>query len=102
MDSTASPKMKTTEGEEVWAHSLACNTLKVRGHARASGWGLGRLTSKSIIHTNLHKPNNKLVNVQVGTPLVQGRATGEHQFTRLTTTRTWGKPPPSPYSIPCA
>ncbi len=24
--------------------------------------GLKRLTSKSIIHTNLHKPNNKLVN----------------------------------------
>ncbi len=24
--------------------------------------GLGRLTRNSIIHTNLHKPNNKLVN----------------------------------------
>jgi len=25
------------------------------------GWGLGQVTSKSIIHNNLHKPNNKLV-----------------------------------------
>jgi hypothetical protein len=33
----------------------------VEGHARPPGWGLGRVTSNSIIHTNLHKPNNKLV-----------------------------------------
>ncbi len=29
------------------------------------------------------------------TPLVHGRTTSKHEFTRLTTTRTWGKPPPS-------
>jgi hypothetical protein len=34
----------------------------VEGHARALGWGLRRVPSKSTIHTNLHKPNNKLVN----------------------------------------
>jgi hypothetical protein len=28
----------------------------------SSGMGLGRLTSNSITHTDLHKPNNKLVN----------------------------------------
>ncbi len=31
-----------------------------------------------------------------GTPLVHERATGKHRFTRFTTARTWGKPPPSP------
>jgi hypothetical protein len=33
------------------------------GHARAPGWGLWWVISESIIHTNLHKLNNKLVNV---------------------------------------
>jgi hypothetical protein len=36
--------------------------LGVEGHVEALGWGLGRVTSKSITHTDLHKPNNKLVN----------------------------------------
>jgi hypothetical protein len=57
--------MKTLEGKRVGVHSLACNISKVEGHAWTSGWGLGRLTSKSIIHTDLHKPNNKLVNAQL-------------------------------------
>jgi hypothetical protein len=34
--------------------------------------------------------------------LVHGWATGKHRLTRLTTTWTWGKPPPSPYSRLCA
>jgi hypothetical protein len=54
---------KIVEKERVGAHSLAHNTLGVEGRARALVWGLGRLTSKSIIRTNLHNPNNKLVNV---------------------------------------
>jgi hypothetical protein len=57
-----SPKMTTTEREGVGAHSLACSTLGVEGRAGAPGWGLGRLISKSITHTDLHKRNNKLVN----------------------------------------
>ncbi len=61
MDSTISPKVKTTKGKGIGARSLAYNTLGVEGHAGALGWGLGRLTSNSITHTNLHKPNNKLV-----------------------------------------
>jgi hypothetical protein len=61
MDSTVSPKVKTTEGEGVGACSLACNTLGVEGCAGALGWGLGRLTSNSITHMDLHKPNNNLV-----------------------------------------
>jgi len=60
MDSIVSPKVKTTEGG-VGAHSLACNTSGVEGHVGAPGWRLGRLTSKSITHMNLHKTNNKLV-----------------------------------------
>ncbi len=44
-----------------WVHSLAHNTSKVEGHVGALGWGLGRLTSKSITYMALRKPNNKLV-----------------------------------------
>ncbi len=46
-------------------HSLACSTSKVEGHVQAPGWGLRRLTSKSITHTNLYKPNDKLVSAQL-------------------------------------
>jgi hypothetical protein len=56
-----SPKVKIMEGEGVGVHSLARSTFEVEGCARAPGWGLGIMTSKSITHTNLHKPNNKLV-----------------------------------------
>ncbi len=45
--------------------SLARNTLGMEGCAKASRWGLHRGTSKSITHTNLHKPNNKLVSAQL-------------------------------------
>jgi hypothetical protein len=62
MDSTVSPKVKTTKGEGFEMHSLAHNTLGVKGRAGALGWGLRRMTSKSITHTDLQKPNNKLVN----------------------------------------
>jgi hypothetical protein len=62
MDSTTSLKVKTMEEERVGARSLAHNTLGVEGHAGAPRSRLGRLTNKSITHTNLHKPNNNLVN----------------------------------------
>jgi len=61
MDSTGSPKVKTMEGKGVGARSLACSISGVKGHHGALGWGLGRLKSNSIIHRDLHKPNNKLV-----------------------------------------
>jgi hypothetical protein len=54
-----SPKVKTTEGG-VGARSLACSTLGVEA-CSSSKMGLGRVTSSSIIHIDLHKPNNKLV-----------------------------------------
>jgi hypothetical protein len=63
MDPTVSLKVKIVEGEGVKVCSLAHNTLKVEGCTRTLGWGLGRLISKSITHIDLHKPNNKLVNV---------------------------------------
>jgi len=38
MDSTASPKIETTERKGVGACSLTCNTLGVEGHVGAPIW----------------------------------------------------------------
>jgi hypothetical protein len=62
-DSTLIPKVKTIKEEKVGVCFLIYNILGVEGDARVPKWGLGQVTSKSIIHTNLQKPNNKLVNV---------------------------------------
>jgi hypothetical protein len=62
MDSIMSPKVMTMEGKGVRVHSLTRNTSVVEGRVGVSRWGLGRLRSKSITYTDLHKPNNKLVN----------------------------------------
>ncbi len=62
IDSNANPKVKITEEEkEVGVCSFTHSILGVHGSIRAPGWGLGQMTSKSIIHIDLHKPNNKLV-----------------------------------------
>jgi hypothetical protein len=60
--SNVSPKMKTME--EKWIrYALSFVALRGQeGHAEAPGWGLERVTSKSIIHIDLYKPNNNLVN----------------------------------------
>jgi hypothetical protein len=58
--------------------------------------GLGRVTSFSITHSDLHPTNYKLVNSLSGAPLVLGQATGDFELTSFTTARTQGKPPPSP------
>ncbi len=60
-DSNVNPKTKTTE-EGVVVHSSACSTSRVEGHAKIPGWGFRWMISESIIHTDRHKPNNKLVN----------------------------------------
>jgi hypothetical protein len=60
-----SPEVKTSEGKGVGVHSLAHNILRIEGRVGVPGWGLGQVTSRSIIHTDLHKPNNKLVNAQL-------------------------------------
>jgi hypothetical protein len=44
------------------ARSLARNILGVEGHVEALRWGVRKVTSKSITHTDLYKPINKLVN----------------------------------------
>jgi len=63
IDLIVNPKLKTTKGQGVGAHSLVRNTLGVKGCVGALGWGLCQVTSKSIIHMDLHKSNNKLVSV---------------------------------------
>jgi len=55
------PKKKTTKEERIGVRFFTYNTSKVEGCVGALGWGLGQMTSGSIIHINLHKPNNKLV-----------------------------------------
>ncbi len=62
-DSNVSLKVKTTEEKkEIGVRSLIRSTLGVKKHVGVMGWRLRQMTSKSIIHTNVHKPNNKLVN----------------------------------------
>jgi hypothetical protein len=61
-DSNVNLKMKTMKEEKVGLCFVICNILGVKGHAKVLGWVLGRATSESITHTDLHKPNNKLVN----------------------------------------
>jgi len=60
MDSTISPKVETSKGG-VGARSLVHNTLGVERCVGTPGSGLRRLRSNSIIHTHMHKPNNKLL-----------------------------------------
>jgi hypothetical protein len=61
MDSTANPKVKTTKGEIVECVPWFVALWGVQGCVRTLGWGLGGLTSNSITHMDLHKPNNNLV-----------------------------------------
>jgi hypothetical protein len=61
MDSIANPKVKPMKEGRVGAHSLAHNTLGIEGRVGAPGWGLEKMTSNSITHTDLHKTNNKLI-----------------------------------------
>ncbi len=63
------------EGLGVGARSLVRNTLGVEGHAKALGWGLGRTTSKSITHMDLHKPKQQIGLCIVRTLLMHGRTT---------------------------
>jgi len=65
MNSIVNPKVKTTKGKGVGACSLIHSTLGIEGRAGAPRWGLGRLTSNSITHTDLHKPNNELISAQL-------------------------------------
>jgi hypothetical protein len=61
IDSTTSPKVKTMEGKGIGVCSLVHSISKVERCVGALGWGLGRTINESIIHMDLHKPNNKLI-----------------------------------------
>jgi hypothetical protein len=61
MDSIVSAKGENNGRTRSWVGSFARSISGVEGCAGAPRWGLGRVTSKSIIHMDLHKPNNKLV-----------------------------------------
>jgi len=58
------------EGQGVGARFLVRSTSGVEGQAGVPRWGLRRVTSKSIICQDLHKPNNKLVKCITETFLV--------------------------------
>jgi len=62
MDSTVNPNCENNERIMSWAHSPVHSTLWVERCVGAPRWRLGRVTSKSITHMDLHKKNNKLVN----------------------------------------
>jgi hypothetical protein len=61
MDSIASPKVTKIEGEKVGGALLGSQHFEGRGVRWSSGMKTLRLTSKSITHTDLYKPNNKLI-----------------------------------------
>ncbi len=59
-DSNINPKVKTLEEERIGICSLACNTSRLKEACQNSRMGI-KMTSRSIIHIDLHKLNNKLV-----------------------------------------
>ncbi len=79
--------------------SLAHNTWRGRGACWSSGMRLERIDKLIHSHGPAHNPHN-VVNAQLE-HLWCWDSHGQHGHTRLTTARTWGKPPPSPlqYSL---
>jgi hypothetical protein len=61
IDSNASLKVKTVEEERIGLRSLTHSTSRVEMCAQILRWGLGQVANESIIHIDMHKPNNKLV-----------------------------------------
>ncbi len=53
--------VKTMEGWKVGVPFLVRKTLGVEGRVGVLGCELGKMTSGSIIHMDLHKLNNQLV-----------------------------------------
>jgi hypothetical protein len=60
-DSNANSKMKIMKEKGVGVCFLIHNTSGVKRMSGTPKWGLRQVTSESIIHIDLHKPNNKLV-----------------------------------------
>jgi hypothetical protein len=64
--------------------------------------GIRKSWQASLTHTDLHKTNIRWL-VHSWNTFGARTSHRQHEHTRLTTVRTWGKPPPSPliiYSIP--
>ncbi len=81
-----------------------CGNLKTRSKLSAQKGVEGRVEvpgydqeedKLQLLSRTCIKPTNKVVRSFFGTPLVLEQATGDYGFTRLTTTQTQGKPPPS-------
>jgi len=95
--------MKTTKEKGIGAHSLAYNIFGWEECVVAPKWGLGKMISGSIIHIDLHKPNNKLVRVQLKHFWCTNEPWAYTRFTKLIMAWTLVKPPPSPlvFSMVC-
>ncbi len=73
--------------------SLAHNTWRGRGACWSSKMGLGRIDKLIHSHGPAHNPH-KVVSAKLEHLWCQD-SHGQHGHTKLTTARTWGKPPPS-------
>jgi len=98
-DSNANPKMKTMKEKGIGACSLVYNIFGWEECVVASRWGLGKMISGSIIHIDLHKPNNKLVSVQLKHFWCMNKPWAYTRFTRFIMVWTLMKSPPSPLVI---
>jgi hypothetical protein len=74
-----------------WGSLLSSQHFGSRGACWSSRMGLRRMKIGSIIHTDMHKPNNKLVNCRVGALFVHGWAMGKHKLIRFIMARIWGE-----------
>ncbi len=95
MDSTASPKVKKTKAKGVRVHSLTRNTSGVEGCVGTPGWGLKSLINNSLFAWTCTNQTTTWLMCSWGT-LVHEQTIGKHEFTRLTTVQSWGKPSPFP------
>jgi hypothetical protein len=86
---------KIMEDEGIWVRSLACSILRVERCAKVMGQGLEQTTSGSIIHMNLHKPNNKLVNAWLKHFWCMDEPQTHIDLQDSSWPRLGGKPPPS-------
>ncbi len=73
-----------------------------RGAWWSSEMGLGRMTSGSIIHTDLHKPNNKLISVKLEHFLCTNKSWAYTDSQNSPQFELGGSHHLPPYSIICA
>ncbi len=78
------------------SHSLARSTQRGRGACWSSRMGLKRINKLQLLTQTCTKATRD-VQCIVGALSGLGRTIGNFGFIKLITTRTWGKPPPSPF-----